>query len=719
VKRKRLGEILVEGDLITEKQLAEALEKKNKTGKRVGQILVEMGLTTEEHIYRTLSKQLRIPMVSLKNKRVGPEILDLVPAKICHQKRVIPIGLKNNVLWIAMGNPTDYGTLDDIAFLTGYQVSAAIAPEKEILDHAVRFYPPSEEESFEIGNSEYAADAVQVLEDLRDTEDIDFNKLSKAAKGGVIRQLTNGIILNAIKMRASDIHIEPKEEDVIVRYRIDGIMHDVMDFAKNAQAAAISRIKIMANLDITQRRKPQDGRARVRIGDAVYDLRVSSLPTNYGEKMVMRVHQPQATMPLSGLGVPQKELLLFQDMLARPQGLILVTGPTGSGKTTTLYAALNYLYSPAINIVTIEDPIEYSIKGINQVHVNTAAGLTFAKGLRSLLRQDPNVVMIGEIRDLETATIALQAAQTGHLVLSTLHTNDAASAITRLIDLGIEPYVIASSLLGIIAQRLVRKIHPDCRKVTEIDPAILARFQATSFNEFKMGTGCAGCQQTGYQGRLGIYEVLEVNPEVAGLITSAAPDQDIFSAARRAGMRSMSEDGFDKAREGITTLEEILRTAPPPEPSQIEVSGKSKDTQTEKISSASRAVDKKVRRDRIMIVDDDEAIRRIVKKILESEFYDVDSAANGKEGLNKVFENPPDLIIVDYMMPGMSGIEFIEKLKSHSQLSLIPAIMLTATDTEESEIKALTVGADDWIQKPIHKQRLLVRVKRFLKSKRP
>ena len=715
MKRKRFGEILVEGGLITEEQLAAALENKQKTGNRVGHILLEMGVTSEKHICQTLSKQLKIPVISLKNKKVKPAILDLVPAKICHQKRVIPIGLKGDVLWIAMGNPTDYGTMDDIAFLTGHKVKAAVAPEKEILDHAIRFYPPLEQESFEIDSSEYAADTVQVLEDLQDTEDIDFNKLTKAAKGGIIKQLTNGIILNAIKLRASDIHIEPKEEEVFVRYRIDGIMRDVMDFAKNAQAPAISRIKIMANLDITIRRKPQDGRARVRIGDAVYDLRVSSLPTIHGEKIVMRVLQPQATLPLSKIGIPKKELILFQDLLVKPQGLILVTGPTGSGKTTTLYAALNYLYSPDINIVTIEDPIEYSIKGMNQVQVNTAAGLTFAKGLRSLLRQDPNVVMIGEIRDQETATIALQAAQTGHLVLSTLHTNDAASAITRLIDLGTEPYVIASSLLGVMAQRLVRKIHPDCRKATKVDAKILSRFQAASFKKFKIGTGCPGCQQTGYQGRIGIYEILTVNQEIAGLITGAAPDKDIFSAARRAGMRPMSEDGFDKAKGGITTLEEVLRTAPPPEPSQIGVSGKPKGAQAEKISTVSRSTGESIRRERIMIVDDDEAIRRLVNNILESEYYEVIQAINGREGLDKTFENPPDLIIVDYMMPGMSGIEFIEKLKSHSKFNLIPVIMLTATDTEESEIKALTVGADDWIQKPIHKQRLLVRVKRLLK----
>ena len=397
--------------------------------------------------------------------------------------------------------------------------------------------------------------------------------------------------------------------------------------------------------------------------------------------------------------------------------MILVTGPTGSGKTTTLYAALDYLYSPDINIVTIEDPIEYSIKGINQVQVNTAAGLTFAKGLRSLLRQDPNVVMIGEIRDRETANIALQAAQTGHLVLSTLHTNDAASAVTRLIDLGSEPYVIASSLLGVVAQRLVRKIHPDCLTETEVDAQILHRFQAPSSRGFKKGAGCLGCQQTGYQGRMGIYEILTVDPALSRLITEAVSDKDIFTAARGAGMRSMSEDGYDKARKGITTLEEVLRIAPPPEPAQDVASIERRPAQPEKRPAARPQKERKIIRDRIMVVDDDEAIRRLAKKILESEFYDVVLAENGKDGLEKIFETPPDLIIVDYMMPEMNGMEFIEKLKSHSQLSLIPVIMLTATDTDESEIEALTVGADDWIQKPIHKQRLLVRVKRLLKSK--
>jgi len=729
MKRKRMGELLIEGKLIDKNQLLEALKISKKTGKRIGQILIEKEWAKEVDICRTLSKQLNVPMVSLKNKKIDQKIFSLIPSKVCHKKRIVPIALRDNNLWVAMSNPTDYGTVDDISFITGYPIKAAVALEKEIMDQILRYHSPLDDDfGIEMGEGEYAADAVQVVENIQDTDDINFEKLEKAAKGGVVKQLTNGIILSAIRHRASDIHIEPQEEDVVVRYRIDGIMRDVMNFAKVAQAAAISRIKIMSNLDITIRRKPQDGRSRVRVGESVYDLRVSSLPTFYGEKIVVRILDPQKTTPLAQLGLPEKELNLFQDMLSRPQGLVLVTGPTGSGKTTTLYAALNHLYSPKINIVTIEDPIEYSISGINQVQVNPATGLTFAKGLRSLLRQDPNVVMIGEIRDRETATIALQAAQTGHLVLSTLHTNDAASAIVRLVDIGVEPYTISSTLLGIMAQRLVRRVHQLCSEMIDVDATIRSRFPATAQTQFREGEGCLDCQKTGYIGRVGIYELLMMDPEISGLITMGAADREILIAARRAGMQSMTEDGFEKAKKGITTLEEVLRTAPPSETSPIGPLPEIKNSERgikppampagEKAPAGIQPAESGIRRDQILVVDDDETIREYLKTVLESEYYEVILAVDGKDALDTVFKQPPDLVIVDYAMPVMNGLEFIEKLKSHSQLSTLPTIMLTATETEESEIQALTIGADDWIQKPIHKQRLLVRIKRLLKAAR-
>jgi type IV pilus assembly protein PilB len=475
----------------------------------------------------------------------------------------------------------------------------------------------------------------------------------------------------------------------------------------------------------------------VRIAEQVYDLRLSLLPTFYGEKAVIRILDTQGTTSLSALGMSERDLTEFERLLSMPQGMILVTGPTGSGKTTTLYAALKRLLSPEINIVSIEDPVEYSIHGINQVQVNPARGLTFAKGLRSLLRQDPNVVMIGEIRDLETATIALQAAQTGHLVLSTLHTNDAVGAITRLKDIGIEPYVMAASLMGVVAQRLVRKIHGACSTVTEVSSTLLSRFGGSPFYEFRKGKGCTECQGTGYKGRVGIYELLVVTDEISGLISEGGTDREVLHAARRAGMLSMTEDGFEKAKQGITTLEEIMRTAPPSDTSPVgqppaveERAGAVKPAAPgfqdasaaaggSPVSGPIMPTASAIRRDRIMIVDDDEAIRRYARKLLESEYYEVIPAVNGKDALNRIFENPPDLIVVDYKMPEMNGLEFIEKLKSHSHLRLIPTIMLTSTDTEETEIKALRIGADDWIQKPIHKARLLARVQRLLKPRHP
>ncbi|PKN25753.1 MAG: hypothetical protein CVU64_19240 [Deltaproteobacteria bacterium HGW-Deltaproteobacteria-21] len=397
MKRKRLGEILTEVNLITPTQLVSALAEARKTGRRLGRVLIESGWTSEEDICRTLSQQLQIPMIDLKDKKIEKEVLNLIPPSTCLKYQVIPLGLHGKSLRLAMSNPTDYGAQDDISFITGYPVKAAIASEKEILAYLFRFHSPAPEDHQPAASEANIADMIQIR-DIQDQDDIGFDKLEKAAKGGVTRQLTNGIIVNAIKGRASDIHIEPQERDVSVRFRVDGMMREVMNFAKSAHAAAVSRIKIMANLDITIRRKPQDGRGRISIEDKPFDLRVSTLPTFFGEKIVIRILESQSAHPLADLGMPPRILEQLKVLLKRPQGLILVTGPTGSGKTTTLYAALHHIFSSEINVVTIEDPIEYSLPGVNQVQVNPATELTFAKGLRSLLRQDPDVIMIGEIR---------------------------------------------------------------------------------------------------------------------------------------------------------------------------------------------------------------------------------------------------------------------------------------------------------------------------------
>jgi type IV pilus assembly protein PilB len=723
MKRKKIGEILVQENLLSPEQLDQALVESKKEKKRLGDILILMDLVTEDDIFRVLSRQLGIPQAGLASKKINPKILDLIPAIFCYKNHVVPLGFKDKFLWVAMADPTDYEILKDMAFITGYHTKPAIEKDRIILDFLMRYHsPPLEAQDPFLSGNDPTADEIQVMDNIDDQDDISFSNLEKAAKGGVIRQLTNGIIANAIKVQASDIHIEPQENEVFVRFRVDGIMRDVMSFTKTAHPSVISRIKIMSNLDITQRRTPQDGRARIQVMERPFDLRISSLPTYYGEKIVIRILEACLTLPLEKLGMNIPELDRFKALLKRPKGLVLITGPTGSGKTTTLYSALGYIFSPQINIVTIEDPIEYSLPGINQVQVNIAAGMTFAKGLRSLLRQDPDVVMIGEIRDKETAAIALQAAQTGHLVLSTLHTNNAISAVTRLVNMGIEPFWITSSLLCVIAQKLVRKIHADCSREDLLPEKILFRFPQAKPGIFKRGQGCSGCLGSGYSGRIGIYEMFVPDKSIEKMIMTNAQDSDILNAARMSGMRSITEDGFQKAAAGLTTLDEVIRVAPPGEkkegrkPSPLPQSPKKISEPVPDSIMPLGERQKLSMKDRIMVIDDDEAILRIIKKILTSEFYEVVEVTNGKDGLNQIFEHPPDLILVDYEMPGMNGIDFIEKLKANSKVSKIPVIMLTATTAEETEIDAFSMGADDWICKPIHKARLLARIKRLLKK---
>ncbi|MBA3009213.1 MAG: type II/IV secretion system protein [Proteobacteria bacterium] len=723
MKRKKLGEILVQKNIITPEQLNSALDKVTQTKKRLGEILIQMNLIQDSEICKILANQLKIPYAGLRLRKISPKVLNLIPPAFCYQKRSVPLGFKGKTLMVAMGDPTEYEILKDISFITGLKVKPMIEEENIIIDFLLRHHsPPLEDQApFHLG-TDTTADMIHMVEQINDQDDISFINLERAAQGGVIRELTNGIIANAIKLSASDIHIEPQENDVIVRFRVDGIMQDVMTFTKTAHPSAVSRIKIMASLDITERRTPQDGRARIRVMEKAYDLRISSLPTYYGEKIAIRLLEARLTLPLEKLGMVEKDIEQFKSILKRPQGIVLITGPTGSGKTTTLYSALGYVYSPKINIVTIEDPVEYSLPGINQVPVNKATGMTFAKGLRSLLRQDPDVVMVGEIRDEETASIAFQAAQTGHLVLSTLHTNDAVSTLLRLKNMGIDPFWISSSLICVIGQRLVRRIHQPCIQNDTVSDKIRARFPKTAPGVLKRGKGCGGCQATGYQGRVGIYEMFIPDQELEKVIVANTSTSRIREYAEKSGMVSMCMDGFRKVLEGKTTLEEIMRAAPPPEKTENkEAPG---DAPKDKILPPPETRENKVtkkspllsHKDIILVIDDDEAILRYVDKILTKEFYSVVTSSNGKEGLDKIFSNPPDLILVDYKMPGINGIDFIEKLRGHSRMAKIPVIMLTAVDAEKTEVQALNMGADDWISKPIQKQRLLARIKRLLKK---
>ncbi len=558
-QRKRLGDILVEAGVISAQQLQEALSKQKILGKRLGKVLVDAGMTTEDSIATTLASQMNIPYLNLNEISIPPEVLTAIPEGIVRSHNLLPVKLEGNKLQITMVDPLDVFIIDEITFQTGYELNVGISPESQI-EAAIKHY---------YGNSESLQNAVDNLAAERKSEvtlDESFFTtfdLNEDEQKVPIINLVNTIIQQAINDKASDIHIEPDEEVVRVRYRIDGILNELMKAPKTIQSELISRLKIMAQMDISEKRLPQDGRIKVKVQNKSIDLRVSSLPTVFGEKIVIRIlDKSRLSLTLDQVGFDEDLLKLFKTLSSAPNGIVLMTGPTGSGKTSTLYAAINFVKSPEINITTVEDPVEYLIPSINQVQVRSEIGLTFARTLRSILRQDPNVILIGEIRDFETAQIAIESALTGHLVFSTLHTNDAASAVTRLIEMGVEPYLVASAVIGVGGQRLVRRICPSCRisyKITDQEDLDVLKENGFENTELYRGKGCLTCRRTGYTGRTAIHEIMTINDEIHGLILDSASARDIRQAAVKSGMRTMRVDGLQKAVKGITTIKEVLR----------------------------------------------------------------------------------------------------------------------------------------------------------------
>ena len=458
---KRLGAYLLAAGLVDEDTLAKALEiQRNQSHPktRIGKLLIEMGMADDLNIAKTLASQLNIDFIHLKDIKIPKEVLGIIPESIATSSMIVPISRKGKKLRVAMANPLEQYVIDDLRFITQLDVGIAVAPESEVFAAIEKHYINNVDEKLV---DEKDIDAImEIIEDdtgIDEDEDIQ-DIISLTAQAPVVK-FTNHIIANAIKYKASDIHIEPRYNDTMIRYRIDGIMREILQASKKSHFSVVARVKIISNMDISIRRKPQDGRSRIKFGNKEYDLRISTIPTSYGEKVTIRILDPDgADLHIDDLCLPEKDLEVFKSQVGRPQGIILVTGPTGSGKSTTLYACLNELNSPEVNIITVEDPVEYDISGVNQVQINVKAGITFSSGLRSILRQDPDIVMVGEIRDKETASIAFQASQTGHLVLSTLHTNDSPSAVVRLVDMGIEPYIISAGLNCVMAQRLVRKL---------------------------------------------------------------------------------------------------------------------------------------------------------------------------------------------------------------------------------------------------------------------
>lgn len=571
MRRKRLGDELVRRKRISYEELEKAIAEQGKKPELLGELLLDRGLVRKEDLVKALEEVTRFSYVDGRNAKVDRAALELIPRSVAVHHCVLPVAVEGNKLIAAMAEPQNLLALDELRFMTNLEIIPRLGFRREINAAIEQLYGDSNTPA------EALAKKVSSLEQV-DVSNLQFFAVTQSEKRKEAIQefeaelrgeatpavrAVSAIIAVAAKKRASDIHIEPQAAETNVRIRVDGVLRELTRIPNDLQNSLISRVKILSDMNIAERRVPQDGRCLVQIGARRLDLRVSTLPTQHGEKIVMRLLDPQnASVTFTELGLSEENSKMLNTVLHSPQGMLLVTGPTGSGKTTTLYSALNALVSPTVNIVTIEDPIEYKVEGLNQVQVNPKAGLTFASSLRSMLRQDPNIIMVGEIRDAETAEIALQAAQTGHLVLSTLHTNDSIAAVTRLLDLGIPPFLVNSSVTAIVAQRLVRKLCA-CRNEAAMTPECAALFLGAGVADFSermyIPVGCALCDNSGYKGRMGIYELLLFNDEIRGAVRSGMRDEETRNLARGNGMRLMQEDALEKVKKGLTTLEEVMR----------------------------------------------------------------------------------------------------------------------------------------------------------------
>lgn len=590
---ERLGELLIKRNFITPEQMKKAQEEQKLKGGRLESNLIKLGYIKEDELLSFLSAQYRVPSVKISKIEINPNIVKLIPPSTSKKYFIIPINRVGPKLTLAMADPSNIVVIDEIKFMTGFNVEPVVASETEIVDAIKKYYGGGGSVAG-LGTTTFEAIDYSLDEDKSSESDFDlidsslvdvddFDKLVHGAVdnvevvetqtgeeteeiGGPIIKIVNGVLIKAIKLGASDIHFEPYEKSFRVRYRVDGVMRREMTLPIQIKNAIVSRLKIMSRLDIAERRLPQDGRIKLRLGKGrEMDFRVSTVPVLFGEKVVLRLlDKSSLQLDMVKLGFEESSLEDFKKALRKPVGMILVTGPTGSGKTTTLYSALSELNKESENITTAEDPVEYNFMGINQVQMHEEIGLTFASSLRAFLRQDPDIIMVGEVRDFETAQIAVQAALTGHLVLSTVHTNDAPGTVTRLIDMGIEPFLISSAVILILAQRLIRKICMECREPIKVHPQLLIDLgvspdEVKTFPVYK-GKGCSICNNTGYKGRVGLYEVMAIKEEIKELILSRASTSEVKKEAMRLGMKTLRQSGIIKIRDGLTTIEEVLRS---------------------------------------------------------------------------------------------------------------------------------------------------------------
>jgi type IV pilus assembly protein PilB len=811
---RQLASVLQKAGLLPREEIEQALDLAERRKRALWDIVLEDKGVSEEDLAEAISTHMHLPRVRLAATSIDTEAVRSISEELARRYTCIPVSRDDlpgvaeqgepekqgprarPTMVLAMANPADMAAVQDIEFASGCRVKPVVATKTEVMDAIERYYDTEDSLHDLLANVTESEDLQILSVEAEESESSVTDDRSQAEAAPVVK-MVNLIVLDGIKQGSSDIHIEPAVNDVQVRNRVDGMLRDFMQVPKWLHGPLVSRLKILSKLDIAERRLPQDGRIKVHFQDREVDLRVSTLPTHFGEKIVLRVLGSGRAVPTTtALGMGGGDLQLLKNACAQPQGMILVTGPTSSGKTTTLYSVLNEKKDPSINIITVEDPIEFQLPGISQVQVNVKAGLTFAATLRSILRQDPDVILLGEIRDLETAEIGFHAAMTGHLVFSTVHTNSTTATVARLLELGVDPYLVGASVNLIVAQRLVRKICGNCREEYEPNPEHLERLRIHEEGyTFYHGAGCDACGKTGYSGREGVFELLRMTPTVKELVNRRASELDLRKAALSAGTRMLLQDALDKVAQGITTVEEVLRviqlqedevvrcphcnslinlefsTCPyclhtlkaicqacsqelKPEwricpycntkvtkmtlvgelesghllPAASGVPAESPAPDAKAAPPADTPVaagapatpegkPPKGKAPRILVVDDDDAIRRLVTRTLQglSVKPEVMSAADGKEGLQAAKKSKPDLVVLDIMMPGLSGFDVCQKLRSNIQTAFIPILMLTGNTDEESRTKGFMVGTDDYMAKPFSVRELHDRITRLLR----
>src|SRR5216117_4170120 len=731
------------GDVLPPDRLLE-LRGKAAPGATLWECVVAEKRATDEQILTALSTRFRLKLADVR--LIEPSVKEKVPEQLARRFHVLPLRVTDSYLEVATANPFDLDAEKALAFATAREVRTLLLAPSKISEKLDELYRPEKAVDKLLQGMEGSAELVQ-LADQPAPEEIAISE-AEASQRPVVR-LVDLIISEGILARSSDIHIEPEEGGVAVRYRIYGVLRQVMKIPRQAGLPLISRIKIMSSLDIADRLRPQDGRARVAVNGQPIDLRVSTLPAQLGEKVVIRNLDSRATVKsLDTLGLNPGEAEAIKRLLENHEGILLVTGPTGSGKTTTLYSAINQIKSEGVNIVTVEDPVEYRMQGIVQVQVQEKAGLTFAAALRSILRQDPNVVLVGEIRDKETAQIAVQASLTGHLVLSTLHTNDAANAVTRLVDIGVESYKIAASLRGVVAQRLMRKLCLTCKEVwIEAPPERLRRWIPKGTPLYR-AAGCPDCAMTGYRGRFSILEILTMTPELERRIAAGEAADRIAEAARRGGMKGLWDSGLAHVARGESTLDELTRVVDiPAEEAEPPVSEKRPSGATRKsgiteaprfdfpaepaapVSTVFDLLEEQAppaRRSgahgqpasKVLLVDDEDSLRKVMRDLLEREGYIVTEARDGVQALEQVDRVGPDIIVLDLNLPGLDGYGVLSHLRSRPATADIPVIVLTAKGDEDNEVRVFELGADDFLTKPFRARALSARLEAVLGRRR-